>query len=167
MSGHRFTPTAQELAALAVVFEAAEWHSGTGLRMRRLLCSWWNASELGGFHLNDLWQFDDIRLPAALTVIAMIGRAPGGTYADAIEGYGDRMRAIATRHARELELGARFTFARWNEPRQDWQRIHGAPEHETRAEAERERYSYARKLGSKSDDLQVIAFWRDDDEGES
>jgi hypothetical protein len=157
----KFIPTDAELRALDVVFEMAEGHSSTGLRMRRLLCSWWNASELGGFHLNDLWQFDHVRLPAALTVIAMIGRAPGGTYADSIDGFGERMRELATRRSR-----ARFTWQRWNESRQDWEPARGLLKdlrYDTRAEAERELDGVARRHGLKRDELQVVPVWDDAD----
>ena len=166
---NRFELTTQERAALDLVFEFAEGHSSTGLRLRRLLCSWWNAGELGGFHLSDLWQFDHRVKPAALTVIALIARLPIGTYADALEGYGPRMRALATRRSRELELGAKFTYQLWDEARQDWIAFDGpytCTRFETRAEAERERYSAARAAGRKLDDLQVVPVW-DDEERES
>jgi hypothetical protein len=160
-----FDLTEKERHALEVVFDAAEWHSGTGLRMRRLLCSWWNADELGGFHLSDLWQFDDVRLPAALTVIALIARAPGGTYASSIEGFDARMRALATRRARELEIGAQFTFEHWNEARQDWEQPAGllnGCRYKTRHEAESELSDCARRNGWKRDDLRVVPVWDDE-----
>jgi hypothetical protein len=94
-----FAPSEYELAALTRMFDLAEGFGGGAQRARALLCAWWNATELGGFDLADLWSFDDANREAAIAVIQLIGRSPVGTYADAIEGFGDRMRALAARHA--------------------------------------------------------------------
>lgn len=98
-----FTPTQYELEALALLFDLAEGFGGGSRRARSLLCAWWNGAELGGFDLADFWSLDEKHTAAALTVISLIARAPQGTYADAIDGFGDRMKALAQRRAAELK----------------------------------------------------------------
>ena len=99
----KFTPTDTERAALKRLFDLAEGYGGGAVRARSLLCAWWNGAELGGFDFADLWSFDELNLAAAVTVIKMIARTPSGTYADSIEGFDERMRALAQRRAAELE----------------------------------------------------------------
>ena len=96
-----FTPTDAERAALDRIFDLAEGYGGGAARARSLLCAWWNGAELGGFDFADLWSFDDKNLAAAVTVMTMIARTPQGTYADAIDGFDGRMRALADRRAAE------------------------------------------------------------------
>jgi hypothetical protein len=156
----RFEPTNAERAALDRTFALAEGHSGGSLRARALLFSWWNGSELGGFHLSDLWSFDDDHRTAALTVIQLIARAPQGTYADVL-GYDDRMRRLAVRRAKELELGAHYGFERWDEARQQWMPSPGE-KFDTRVAAEDAQGRVARALGCEKDNLQVVAVWDDD-----
>jgi hypothetical protein len=97
-----FRPTPRELAALEHLFALSAGDSGGERRAGRLLCAWWNGDELGGFDLADLWLFDEQTRAAALVVIALVARAPQGTYADSIAGFGDRMRRLAERRAAEL-----------------------------------------------------------------
>lgn len=99
----RFTPNEHELTALSRMFDLAEGFGGGAQRARSLLCAWWNGTELGGFDFADLWSLDEANLAAAVAVIQLIARAPVGTYADAIDGFGDRMRALAERQAALLK----------------------------------------------------------------
>jgi hypothetical protein len=87
-------------AALARLFDLAEGYGGGAARARSFLCAWFNGSELGGFDLADLWSLDVEHREAMIVVFAWIARAPQGTYADAIEGFGERMRALAERRWR-------------------------------------------------------------------
>lgn len=95
--------SANEHAALELLFTLAEGYGGGALRARKLLCAWWNGAELGGFDFADLWSLDDRYLAAALAVIQLIARMPGGTYADKWPEFADRMRALAVRRAEELQ----------------------------------------------------------------
>lgn len=101
----KFTPTDAEFAALERLFALAEGYGGGATRARSLLCAWWNAAELGGFDFADLWSFDQQNLVDVITVIKMIAGAPVGTYADSIDGFEQRMRALAKRRADELGKG--------------------------------------------------------------
>lgn len=94
--------TAVQRDALERLFDLAEGYSGGSYRARRLLCAWWNGGELGGFDLADLWSFDDVHRRAAVVVITWIAELPQGTYADGIEGFRDRARALGRRRAEEL-----------------------------------------------------------------
>jgi hypothetical protein len=91
-----------ERRALTRLFDVAEGYSGGSLRVRTLLCAWWNGAELGGFDFADLWSLDDGLLEAALTVIRLIARVPQGTYADKWPEFDERMRALALRRAAEI-----------------------------------------------------------------
>jgi hypothetical protein len=100
----KFDPNPAERAALELLFETAEGFSGGSLRARKFLCAWWNGDELGGFDFADIWSMDQKHIKAMVAVFAMIARAPTGTYADSIEGFEERMRALAMRRVEERKL---------------------------------------------------------------
>jgi hypothetical protein len=85
------------------IFTLAEGYGGGARRAQSLLCAWHNAEELGGFDFADLWSFDTEHFVAAMMVINLIGRLPQGTYPNDIEGFKDRMEAIARRRWKERQ----------------------------------------------------------------
>jgi hypothetical protein len=92
-------PTERELAALDRCLERARGCSGGESRVRRLLFAWWNARELGGFDLADLWSLDHEWRADALAVIGMIARGPCGWYADHYgRDRGARMRQLVEKY---------------------------------------------------------------------
>lgn len=93
--------TKAQREALVSMFELAEGYGGGAARARRLLCAWFNGAELGGFDLADLWSLDDHHRKAAVVIFEMVANLPVGTYADAIDGFGERMVALAKRRWRE------------------------------------------------------------------
>lgn len=89
-------PTEGELEALRRCFTRATGVSGGERRVRQLLFSWHNATELGGFDITDLWSLDDDWRADCLAVIRMIARGPQGWYADRY-GFDDEMQKLIAR----------------------------------------------------------------------
>lgn len=83
----------EKCEAMVRCFQRARGSSGGESRVRRLLFAWWNAAELGGFDICDLWGLSDEWREDCLTVIAMVGRGPQGWYADEY-GFGEEMREL-------------------------------------------------------------------------
>lgn len=98
-----FKPTDDQLAALRRCFERARGSSGGESRVRRLLFAWWNATELGGFDIADLWSLSDEWREDCLTVIGMVARGPSGWYADRY-GFGDEMKELVELYVPEPPL---------------------------------------------------------------
>lgn len=96
MMEHKRAHTLAEQAALRRCFQRAAGVSGGEATVRRLLFAWYNATELGGFDIADLWGLSDDWREDCLTVIAMVARGPQGWYADRY-GFGDEMRALVER----------------------------------------------------------------------
>lgn len=86
-------PSKAQFEALARCFKRAAGYSGGEARVRRLLFSWHNAVELGGFDLTDLWGLSDDWLKDCLVVIDMVATGPQGWYADRY-GFGKEMQAL-------------------------------------------------------------------------
>lgn len=63
-----------ERAALERLISHAKCDSGQSRRVADFLLAWWNAGQLGGFDLTDLWSVDEAIASDMKTVFGMIAR---------------------------------------------------------------------------------------------
>lgn len=66
-------PTIAQHEALQRLITVAERDTGQSRKVASFLLSWWNAGELGGFDLTDLWGVDTAIADDMRTVFEMIG----------------------------------------------------------------------------------------------
>ena len=69
--------------ALARLVEIAKSDTGQARRVADFILAWWNARELGGFDLADLWYVDAAISRDMLTIVSFLTRQTGAVYPDA------------------------------------------------------------------------------------
>lgn len=79
--------------AVARLFDLAHSDTGQARRVADFLMAWWNATDLGGFDIADLFSLDRALAADMATVFAFLGSHPGGIYADAFD-LEDSMKAL-------------------------------------------------------------------------
>lgn len=79
--------------AVARLFDLAHSDTGQARRVADFLMAWWNATDLGGFDIADLFSLDRAVATDMATVFAFLGSHPGGIYADAFD-LEDSMKAL-------------------------------------------------------------------------
>ena len=80
--------------ALTRLFDLAESDTGGGRVAANFLLAWWNAAELGGFDLTEIWLLDDLASRDVRLVLAFL--AENNVYPDAFVGR-DRVAALIGR----------------------------------------------------------------------
>ena len=98
--------TLAEHEALVRCFRRAMGCSGGESRVRRLLFAWYNAGELGGFDLTDLWGLSEEWRADCLLVVGLIARCPQGWYPDRF-GFAADMTALVETYGPSAEREAR------------------------------------------------------------
>ncbi len=71
--------------AVARLFDLAQSDTGQARRVADFLMAWWNATDLGGFDIADLFSLDRAVAADMATVFALLGSHPGAIYADAFD----------------------------------------------------------------------------------
>ena len=89
-------------AALTRLFDLAASDTGQSRRIANFLLAWWNAPELGGFDLADLFGVDRAIADDMTKVFAYLGQRGGGIYADAF-GYREAMAELIERWRPEVQ----------------------------------------------------------------
>ncbi|RIA46224.1 hypothetical protein DFR49_0757 [Hephaestia caeni] len=79
--------------AIARLFDLAQSDTGQARRVADFLLAWWNAEELGGFDIANLFSLDHAIAADMATVFAFLGSRPDAIYADAF-GRGDEMQKL-------------------------------------------------------------------------
>lgn len=90
--------------ALDRLFDLAQSDTGQAGRVADFLFAWWNAGELGGFDITDLFSLDRAVAADMATVFAFLGSHPGGIYVDAF-GRKDEMEALVALWRPQLIAG--------------------------------------------------------------
>ncbi len=70
-------------AAVARLVEIARSDTGRARRVADFILAWWNAKDLGGFDLADLWYVDAAISRDMLTVVSFLTRQTSAVYPDA------------------------------------------------------------------------------------
>lgn len=82
-------------AAVDRLFDLAQGDTGQSRRVADFLLAWWNAAELGGFDVADLFSLDRAIAADMTTVFAFLGSQPSAVYADAFGRHGEIQALIA------------------------------------------------------------------------
>lgn len=80
-------------SAVDRLLDLARSDTGQARRTANFLMAWWNAGDLGGFDIADLFSLDTAISSDMATIFTFLGRHPGGIYLDAF-GRKDEMEAL-------------------------------------------------------------------------
>lgn len=81
--------------AVARLFDIARSDTGQARRVADFLMAWWNAGDLGGFDIADLFALDRAVAADMTTVFAFLGHHHSAIYADAFDLREDMKALIA------------------------------------------------------------------------
>lgn len=91
-------------SAVDRLLDLARSDTGQARRVASFLMAWWNAGDLGGFDIADLFSLDHAISADMATVFAFLGRHPGAIYVDAF-GRREEMEALVALWRPELVKG--------------------------------------------------------------